>query len=208
MRKWQDFLKRVERKGWYLESEDDHMIVFSNPSYTKGNLYFTGATQEQILETIDDANYEMAFEFTLKWEGEKSYDKYGGETYFGITKRYFPKQYTTISKMEQVEDKVKYAKEFYKKNFWDKYHCNEVDYPLDILIFDTAVNIPKAIKKGYKVLSDLSSQEKSAIVFLTMRIFEYLKRVNKNKGKRKFLRGWLNRCKSWYDKFIKEKNDT
>jgi len=36
---------------------------------------------------------------------------------------------------------VKYAKRFYKEKFWYRFNCDLMQFPLNIIVFDTAVNM-------------------------------------------------------------------
>jgi len=80
--------------------------------------------------------FEDALKFVLKWEGGYSNDPNdpGGETKFGISKRSYPNLDIKNLTLEQ-------AKEIYFQNYWLKAGCDELTSPLDIIVFDTAVNM-------------------------------------------------------------------
>ena len=141
-------------------------------------------------------DYDIALEFVLKIEGNESYDKWGGDTCFGITERYYPKQHKEIKTLKTREERVQYARIFYKKEFWDKANCDQLEYPLNIVVFDTAVNmgIPTAMKIE-KLRTEIKPRNEESLMYLALRMFAYADIVNRNKKKRKFLVGWLNRCK-------------
>ncbi len=78
-------------------------------------------------------NWEKAISFVLKWEGGYSNDPYdsGGETKYGISKRSYPNLDIKNLTLEQ-------AKEIYKRNYWDKIDGDNLPYPRDIIMMDTA----------------------------------------------------------------------
>ena len=207
MKEWEVFLSDLERIGWHLISEDDHLLVFSHKRY--GEVRFTtNTTQEQILEDLP-TDYNLALDFVLQIEGEKSYDRWGKNTSFGITERYYPAQYKEISSLKTREEKVQYAKKFYKKEFWYKLNCDLVEFPLNIIIFDTAVNMgPDDVIRFNKILTKRNSQELHSLAFLSLRMLQYTynvvneKNKDKKEEKRKNFLGWQDRCLQLYEKFI------
>lgn len=151
-------------------------------------------------------DFETAFKFLLGIEGENSYDKFGLDTYFGISKRYFPIQYNEIKSLQSIPERIEYAKKFYKENFWDKFGCNRLPYPLNILVFDTAVNLGYQVYniklKSFRNLSPLHTR---CIIFLFFRALRYLDIANKSIYQRRHLRGWLNRISKLYWRFVNDK---
>ncbi len=82
-----------------------------------------------------DSSFDQAIKFVLRWEGGYSNDPRdpGGETKFGISKRAHPS--LNIANLTEDEAKV-----IYKVDYWNKAGCSQIAYPLDIVVFDTAVN--------------------------------------------------------------------
>lgn len=124
-------------------------------------------------------NFEKAIEFVLKWEGgyvNNPHDP-GGETNWGISKRSYP--HLDIKGLTKEQ-----AIAIYKKDYWEKCGCDKLDYPLDIIVFDTAVNC------GPLIALTWYHEYPSWPQYLLRRIKHYVER-----GKRypQFLRGWLNR---------------
>jgi len=140
-------------------------------------------------------NFEKAFELLLEFEGYKSWDRWGGDTLFGITKRWFPDVVEKIRKEKTKDEKLQIAKEFYKKEFWNTLRCDLKLYPLDIIYFDTGVNPgkPEAMifRKKFHDVKDIILLECAFILFL--RSMYYVERCLKDRRKRKYLFGWLNR---------------
>lgn len=79
-------------------------------------------------------HYDTAFSIIVGLEGRYSNDPNdpGGETVFGLAKRFNPE----VSKDMTLEQ----AKEIYYKKYWLPQGCNQASFPLDILLFDGAVN--------------------------------------------------------------------
>lgn len=124
-------------------------------------------------------NFTTAVEFTLKWEGgytDNPSDP-GGETNYGISKRSYPNLNIKNLTREQ-------AISIYKKDYWDKCGCNNIPYPLDIIVFDTAVNC------GIQRALIWYQEYPSWCQYLMRRIKHYAERGQRHP---QFLRGWLNR---------------
>jgi len=81
------------------------------------------------------SDFDRAFYLLMESDGGYSEDPLdpGGETNFGISKRAYPKEDIQFLTMER-------AKEIYKRDYWDAIRADELPYPINILIFDAAVN--------------------------------------------------------------------
>lgn len=152
-------------------------------------------------------NFNRAFELLLSFEGYLSHDKYGGNTIFGIAEKYYPE---TVAKLRAAKDKVEQitiAKNFYKQEFWDKLKCDDYVFPVDIVLFDTAVNLGKP--RALKFLCDYTTKHKeidksAAVYILLRRALHYARVCNEDKNKRQYLLGWLNRIAKLYELFENE----
>ena len=114
------------------------------------------------------ANFDVAFEKTMKHEGFYSFDKHdaGGETYRGISRRFYPewKPWTIIDKQKpniNHQELDHLVKSFYKKHYWNP---NLLDmFPQNIAdeMFDTGVNLGKrtAARFPQQALSYLNKNE-------------------------------------------------
>ncbi|MBN1604736.1 MAG: hypothetical protein JW915_24215 [Chitinispirillaceae bacterium] len=80
--------------------------------------------------------FEKAVNLILKYEGAYVNDPKdpGGETKFGISKKSYP---TLDIKNLSIAD----AKSIYYRDYWLPCRCDEVDYKIALIIFDTAVNM-------------------------------------------------------------------
>ena len=127
--------------------------------------------------------FEDALKFVLKWEGGYSNDPNdpGGETKFGISKRSYPN-------LDIKNLTVKQAKEIYFQNYWLKAGCDKLTSPLDIIVFDTAVNMGVSRAKEFLgVSADWRD-------YLIRRIVFYA-----GLGTAKlYIRGWVNRVVDLY----------
>jgi hypothetical protein len=138
-------------------------------------------------------NFNIALGFVLRHEGGYINDPAdpGGETNYGISKRYHPNE--DIKNMTP-----KRAGEIYLEEYWMP-ACDLLHFPFDIIYFDTAVNMGRDDANEY--LADAPSWE----IMLARRVKGYYdKTVNRPKSI-KYLFGWLQRCLDLY-KFIKEES--
>ena len=80
-------------------------------------------------------SFEQGFEITVNLEGNYSCDPRdpGGETKFGVCKRYHPNLDIENLTLGQ-------AKEIYYKEYWVPAGCDAQPFPMDICLFDSQVN--------------------------------------------------------------------
>lgn len=139
---------------------------------------------------MEESDFLKALKFVLKWEGGYSNDPNdpGGETKFGISKRSYPE--LDISKLT-----LKQAEKIYYENYWLKTGCQHMDFPMNIVNFDTAVNMGRSRAKKFWVLSEGSWRE-----YLLKRLYTY----SKFKLAKLYFRGWANRVLDLYNQIRKE----
>lgn len=160
----------------------------------------------------------------------------GGETYRGVARKFHPtwEGWQIIDELKLTKTFPKYLEsnlalsilieDFYKKEFWDKLRCDEINDSLVAgKLFDIAVNMGcrhavKMIQRATNSLLDDSAQlfedgkigarTLSAItevgiihgynaLLVALRILQrdrYLEIVKNNPSQEKFLKGWLNRA--------------
>jgi lysozyme family protein len=135
-------------------------------------------------------DFRKALQFVLQWEGGYVIDPDdpGGETKWGISKRAHPDLDIALLTPE-------IAAEIYAKEYWDALGCDGIDFPYNVAVFDTAVNI--GVRRTGKWCQDCTSPEQ----LLEKRKQWYYSLVNKNPTNSKYLRGWLNRLND-LQKFI------
>lgn len=123
-------------------------------------------------------NFDRSITFVLKQEGGYVNDPRdtGGETNYGISKRAYPG--LDIKTLTVVE-----ATEIYRRDYWQRAGCDAMDWPLCLVVFDTAVNM------GVGRAQDFNARALNWSDYLFMRVEHYIK-LNQIT----FLRGWINRC--------------
>lgn len=96
------------------------------------------------------SDFDKAFEHVLGIEGGYVNDPKdpGGETKYGICKRSYPAIDIKALTIEQ-------AKAIYKRDYWDKVKGDELPSPINLFMFDAAVNqgVEPAIKMLQAALS-------------------------------------------------------
>jgi len=124
--------------------------------------------------------YSRAIQFILKWEGGLTQDPNdpGGTTKFGISQRAYPD--LDIKNLTEQD-----AMAIYHRDYWLKAGCDDLPWPLDLIAFDTAVNM--GVSRA-KVLLQESTDWRD---YLLNRIGVYA-RIVKPKTL-KYLNGWINR---------------
>ncbi len=134
-------------------------------------------------------NFDKSIAFVLRWEGGYSNDSRdaGGETNFGISKRY----HADVDIKNLTKDG---AKEIYLNEYWLPNGCDELEYPMDIVIFNAAVNPGTKFVKSAK---DIDGNWKD---FLLKQIEYYAGRPSAST----YLKGWTNRTIALYNFIIKE----
>ena len=136
-------------------------------------------------------NFKRSLEFTLKWEGGYVNDPRdpGGETKWGISKRFHPDLDIKGLTAEQ-------AAGIYATEYWGPSGCDALPYPLCACVFDTAVNLGVGTAKkllGAESGTDEQQSNDGALSYCNRRIEVYLEKVKKNPALQKYMRGWLNR---------------
>jgi lysozyme family protein len=132
--------------------------------------------------------FALAVEFVLSREGGYVNDPQdpGGETKCGISKRSYPT--LDIANMTKQQ-----AIAIYKRDFWDRCHCDAYDYPLALAVFDTAVNC--GVGKAIAWVKDCGGR---ATHVLFLRSVHY---VGLNKPR--YFSGWMNRVAACYKEGMK-----
>ena len=132
-------------------------------------------------------NFAAAIRFTLGWEtggdpdGAYTNDPAdpGGETRWGIAKRFHPD--VDIKNLTREG-----AEAIYQKEYWEAAGCDDLPAPLDIAVFDSAVN-PGA---GWEKINSTSGDWKK-VLFLRVAHYGYL--AKETPAKVEYLGGWLDR---------------
>ena len=146
------------------------------------------------------SDFDRAFDLLMESEGGYSDDPLdpGGETNFGISKRAYPKEDVRFLTLER-------AKEIYRLDYWDAIRADDLPYPINVLIFDAAVNQGKKaavrmLQEALKIKQDgvIGQQTIKAAVavsdavctdYLSIRAVRYANTANFGR----FGRGWMRR---------------
>lgn len=129
-----------------------------------------------------NGNFNVAVDFVLAHEGEGkiSFDL-GGATRWGIAERYHPGVDVRNLTREQ-------AIAIYNTEYWQKCGCDALPGPLDILHFDTAVNLgPDDADRCMKASG--GSFDRYAL----LRIATYADKVARHPERVRWFHGWVGR---------------
>lgn len=139
---------------------------------------------------FEEADFEKAFNFVIEWEGGYVNDPNdpGGETKYGISSRSYPQ--LDIKNLTLYD-----AKGIYYRDYWVKSGCDELTPPLDIIIFDTSVNM--GVSRAKEFLDESSDWRD----YLLLRLCAY----SKFELARLYFRGWANRTLNLYEKIKEDK---
>ncbi|GEM_PF-1871873 len=136
-------------------------------------------------------SFNKAFEHLMQAEGGYANSKHdrGGETFYGISSKYYPNEVRNIKRMvDSGQDPSEYVRGFYKREFWDASGAEDIGNPsLQLAYFDTAVN--SGIGKAKELLQNASSTND----FLDKRQ-EFVNQIIENDpSQAEFQNGWRNR---------------
>lgn len=125
-----------------------------------------------------------AFQFVLRWEGGDKYtndpNDPGGETKYGISKRSHPDLDIKNLTPEQ-------ALEIYLEKYWFPSGADDLDYPMCLLVFDTAFLC--GVGRAVSWLRRTSNPDE----YLQLRKTFHIEKARDNLWARKYIKGWLNR---------------
>lgn len=140
-------------------------------------------------------NYNKAGDILFQLEGYSSNLKgdTGGRTIWGITEKWYPDEVKVMLNMSSEESKA-YAREFYRREFWDKLGCDALEFPLDIIAFCQSVN-------SFEVAKKILNETKNWKDFLFNFQIYYSKLVEVKPQNKEFFRGWINRTLTLWNKF-------
>ena len=137
-------------------------------------------------------NWDKAINFVIEWEKywSSNPDDPGGLTIWGINSRDWPEEVAKMRKMAK-SDALVYAKDFYKKEYWDKCGCDNLPQPMDIFIFDASVNC--GVRNALKWWGE--AKEPHIYLFRRLEYYVSLKSLFPTNG-----RGWVRRVLElrWY----------
>jgi len=148
-----------------------------------------------------DFSFEACLDFVFEMEGGFSNDAAdrGGATNFGIThEEYYKWLKRKGLPHKDIRDITKQeASQIYKEQYWDAFDCGSTPEPLNLVLFDTAVQHGKA-RQLYKKALEQSPQYSNSTANIARTLIEvrrnyYYSLVKQSSSQGKFLKGWLNR---------------
>lgn len=104
----------------------------------------------------------------------------GGETKYGISKKWYPK-------LDIKNLTPEHAVAIYLKDYWLIAGCDALPWPLDLVVFDTAINNGMSVAKRFLKITDDWAK------YLVLRLILYNKIVIKHPERKSSLEGWQNR---------------
>jgi lysozyme family protein len=163
---------------------------------------------------MPSAAFEASLPFVLRWEGgfvDHPNDP-GGRTNKGVTQRVYDawrkRQGLPVRDVKRLDDTELHR--IYESSYWIPPHCDRLARQLDLVHFDTAVNMGpgRAVRflqkaAGCGVDGDFGSQTEKAVQacrpgdliasYCATREAYYRELVRRNASLGVFLKGWLNR---------------
>lgn len=156
--------------------------------------------------------FDRALAFVLDAEGGYSNDPddHGGATNFGVTQDAYDRYRRRVGSPPRPVDEitgveVRAVYEWY----WTQAQCNLLPYPVNVVVFDTAVNSgPVQARRllqqaagvladgilGPKSLAAVAARQPGALAEdMLWERQQFYVRIAQSPGQLKFLRGWLNR---------------
>jgi len=144
--------------------------------------------------------FDRALAFVLGVEG--GYNKAdpvdrGGPTNFGIRQVTYDFYRATMRLPTQPVTEItrEEAAAIYRTNYWEPLGCDDRPAPLDLIVFDTAVNHGPGRARDFLRDCEWADQPPGIIGFalLCLRRNFYRRLAENDTSQAKFLRGWLNR---------------
>lgn len=136
----------------------------------------------------EEKSFQACMAFVLKWEGNYTNDPDdpGGETKYGIAKRFHPdldiKNLTTSQ-----------ALSIYEKEYWLPLGCDKLSPDLACAAMDSAVNLGVSrVKSWLEITSDWKE-------LIELRKGFYGQEWIERPSSRKYFKGWMNRCDALKD---------
>lgn len=138
--------------------------------------------------------------FVLDHEGRVNEDvpgDPGGKTHWGITQsdydQYRSKHGLPHSDVFIMTKAEVYA--VYMEHYWVPMNCDNLPKPLDLVVFDTAINMSNHRARHFlNATQGISDPVRRSSDFIQQREDAYEALVGTHRGLRKFLKGWLRRC--------------
>jgi len=135
-----------------------------------------------------DGNFAECVDFVIDEleGGDRIVTDSGQVTKFGIAAKYHPG--LDIPSLTRAQ-----ATDIYERDYWLKTGCDTLAWPMDLIVFDAAVN------QGVTFAASLKMTAIDYVEALMMRIEQYAHLVTARPGLRIYMHGWVNRVlKIWW----------
>lgn len=153
-------------------------------------------------------SYEQALRQVLQYEGGYVNDPVdlGGATNKGIIQRTYDSFRRLWGKVKQSVRNIsdEEVARIYREGYWDKCGCDDLAYPVDIVVFDSAINCgPERAKLwwNWAKIGDVDSFKQAQLV-LNHRRAHYAALIRAKPKQAKFAKGWENRVRDLERKYI------
>jgi lysozyme family protein len=140
-------------------------------------------------------SFAGALVFTLHHEGGADGSPHvdpndeGGSTRWGIAQRYHP----DVKVLELTREQ---AAEIYHREYWVPNGCDDLRFPRDVLVFDSAVNPGAGASRSWHY------QARSDAEYIMLRVQYYVRKVLNDRSKERYLKGWLARCVDLFATYV------
>jgi hypothetical protein len=140
------------------------------------------ATLDQALpDTLVKGNFQKCVDIVIGLEGgDRIISDLGGATRWGISGRSHP----GIDIQNLTRDE---AVALYRKEYWDECRCEALPWPMDLVVFDTAVNQGPSYARG------MTTGTTDYAEVLLRRVERYTDIAERHPATREYFRGWINR---------------
>ena len=156
--------------------------------------------EEKPEKPVRSEEFNEALQFVLKWEGFIVNDPNdsGGMTIWGISYRSHKDAVLEMEKLINEQKKNEafvIAEKIYYENYWLSAGCDKLDFPSNIICFDTGVNMGISRAKDIWLIST----DWQDYLFKRIELYAGFDQANI------YLRGWVNRVIDLY-KYVKNKD--
>jgi len=132
-------------------------------------------------DSLVRASFKKCVDIVIGLEGgDKIVADSGGVTRWGISARAHP----GVDIINLTRDE---AVALYRDEYWDECLCDGLPWPMDLVVFDAAVN------QGVTYAKNLTSSSVDYVEALLLRVERYSEIAERDETKRQYLRGWVNR---------------
>lgn len=148
------------------------------------------------------SNYDRSLKFVLRWEGGyvNDPDDPGGATNYGVTQKTYDFFRRLMGRAKLAVRYITLAEvgEIYKKHYWDACKLDNELWPIDIVMFDTAINCGVSRAINWKRLAAITAKNDDEIAMgIIMYREEHYNNIIRNRpSQAKWRRGWMNRLES------------